>query len=1405
SAVLAALMILQPCAAHAGNMVPVVHDLPAINIPAGLGTISESYRAQDDKSPHVWLIQDAHTNASGQESIAGIIEYLNTKYGIHSVYMEGGSGDVSLSYLRGFSDERTRKRVAADYLKKGRINGAEYLDLASDLNLSLWGVEEPLLYDESLEIYREIVAERQRILGYLASIRSTVNQLKSDLYSPELALYDRLHRDYQDEKIQTGDFHRQIAEYLISAGGSLDAFKELNLFNQAIRSENEIDFPAVTAEIERMLKILPEEKSAEIRSLFGRQKSGDATERNAFYEAAALLRSEIEKTDGSTGGAEKNFPNFYRYESYLNQIASGDISSLIREQSEAEQIVYELMTRSPDEKKLYETDQSLGLLEQMARMKIQPKDYPLMSKDKFSDLDRVSAAVNELVFRYDLEPKFTVFQQEDTKDFFYNVRTFYLLTMSRDRQFVLNILNHQKFSGSKDIALLAGGFHTDNLTKLLKERQISYSLIVPAIREETDHLRYENLLLNQTDIAEEISVTADQISLRAARHREIGLITDLFPDKAAASRLAAVPGIFFMDTQHDVWISDRLIPELKRLQEISESDSAQISLEYAFGENSEFMSIIRELRPDFKPVQIRGKMNENLTPERFSKLLELMPNLFEEYKIPYLISSADGELRYFHVIGYASVSNGQPGGATKILYVSETDDQLTGVTSPYYQIKDIHDYVASLQSKKSAEADRLTWYQKFSLYGASLTLPVLININLLVAYIAPAAIPAAIAASIAATVGLSFIKNAYIQKDERMFLRYGASFALVLFLFILLYAQQPISPSGDPDGKIISINTLTEEGDEDEGIQLSMSLSDSMESSSSESSAVEPVETADTQVPVAVPAADPSELFYEAPTQTNTVASSSSSSATASDAGDGFGEGLFGKGGKEKGDGTGGKGDKGTGSGKISPLSIGRTSELSVDITLDGSGSVGPEERALMKQVAQKFITTYYSVSTQNPLQFGLYSFDDEFRTHLPTNTRSGAEAITRAGWNLEKTLDDCGCGTRVEEAVRALAGNHKFKNNPKFGKISFVIWDNGGMVDPDLLKKIHNEGIADIVFIVIGSVEPLNMPPKSIFLKNPTADEVMYVIQQVLALKKQQKGGMLPFSNQILLEKIGLPESFKSSLNIKTPERFKDVQLAAEALNVGEPRIGDFVDRGLLLSTSGRPDAKYPFYLRPDAQDSPVIFLSTPLLPDDTGEIILGSRLADKISVEIKSPRVKSRALEEKRRQRIKDEQRRVRDYVNQESLSTDRIIRALDNELNRPGGVVITAHPEDFMYIEDDELILRVLETFAVRHQQLKKDGRLGKTGNTRIVFVASDAESRTEREDMLLQRLRSRLIQKSIDSEIIESVHEIDAKFAVARIIPADRPEMKYRRTDRPSIHLPFSLQSSVLNIEVPMIGA
>ena len=124
--------------------------LETVRIPTQHGTLKQTYAARE---PFILHIQDAHANYEAQKHLSHILEHLIRMHGLSLVLVEGGSRNDSLSYMRAYANLEKRKQVAEEFLKAGKISGENFLDLTSDYDFTVYGVERPELYDRNMEAF----------------------------------------------------------------------------------------------------------------------------------------------------------------------------------------------------------------------------------------------------------------------------------------------------------------------------------------------------------------------------------------------------------------------------------------------------------------------------------------------------------------------------------------------------------------------------------------------------------------------------------------------------------------------------------------------------------------------------------------------------------------------------------------------------------------------------------------------------------------------------------------------------------------------------------------------------------------------------------------------------------------------------------------------------------------------------------------------------------------------------------------------------------------------------------------------------------------------------------------------------------------------------------------------------
>jgi len=433
-------------------------------------------------------IQDAHSNFSGQESLASAIDEMMSKYGISLILTEGASKEATLDPIKKMAPSKEIcKRVARSFLLQGKIAGEEYLNLVSDHPMKIMGIEDRALYLESIENYGALSDKREDILRYLVLIGRALNKLKAKLYPPELLIYEK-----QDQK---EGFESNFKELIAIAQNSRVDLTDLPNVQKLLAlqaKEKQMDFNAANIEQAALVEEISQ-KGAREDFLSQLQKVNRAKNQKvsqfSFFQNTFRIASE-------KGVSLQKYPNLVRYGDYLKEFSDLDLEGVLDELTKAEERVYASLLSDKNARLVRSIDRYVKLLNTAYNIRMSTKDFKFFEAN---EPDFATAAylafINRRLIEYgffdDLVP-YKSLLDEGKK----SLVAFYESVDQRDMAFIHNterILNDAK----QNIAvLIAGGYHTSHLTKLLKQNGYSYAVLTPAVTSETDQAKYEKLLLS---------------------------------------------------------------------------------------------------------------------------------------------------------------------------------------------------------------------------------------------------------------------------------------------------------------------------------------------------------------------------------------------------------------------------------------------------------------------------------------------------------------------------------------------------------------------------------------------------------------------------------------------------------------------------------------------------------------------------------------------------------------------------------------------------------------------------------------------------------------------------------------------------------------------------------------------
>ena len=458
-----------------------------IFIPADSGYVMEVHPATSAEHPAIIVhIQEAHTNEEAQRHIIQILERLIQDHGLKLILVEGGDGDVGLSYLRRFGPPENRKQVAEKYLKAGVLSAEEYLDIVSDRSLILWGVEDQTLYDQNVEAFLAADALQESLRPVLASIRTAADSLKPTLLDPLLNELDAKGQAFERRELGLAAYAEALESAARRSGVPLTAHPNLAGFLEVRRLEQSVDLGEVTKEQQVLIGLLSERApEADLEELVAKASSLKEGRIKPLEFYALLERlADRSKLDPSTHSA------LSRYVRYLTRSGEVDATALASELTAAAATIRAGLVVTPESRQLSGILEEITLVERLLELGLSPEEYQRLEEVDLTTLSsRWERFINEQLARQGLPAKsFQPLAQLQAK--LPVLQRFYQSAKSRDGQLVANALAKLREAGEPLAVLITGGFHAPDITRLLREQGVGTVVVTPKVSSSTDERLY---------------------------------------------------------------------------------------------------------------------------------------------------------------------------------------------------------------------------------------------------------------------------------------------------------------------------------------------------------------------------------------------------------------------------------------------------------------------------------------------------------------------------------------------------------------------------------------------------------------------------------------------------------------------------------------------------------------------------------------------------------------------------------------------------------------------------------------------------------------------------------------------------------------------------------------------------
>lgn len=452
-------------------------------LPEYLGYVRQAVNAAPGK-PTIIHIQDAHCNYAAQHKIANIIGLLNKEYGINIVNLEGGAGDYDLSIFTRIGEMKVRQKVADQFVGEGLLNGAEYFAATNPGAVLLWGVEDPKLYLENLDVYRRSTSRRDEIDRQLKSLSFIVSSLKARIYSKKLLEFDLKYAQYKTGALDFREYITFLSGSAKERSVEIRKFANIFLLNQTLEAERAVDFKKANAERDQLLdklqKLLSKNELNELVLKTLEMKTEVIPQRD-FY-------SYLVKKAKSVDIDLDNFPALQSYVVYMSMYSAVDKMQVQEEIASLEDEIRTLLCQDRAQEELGRLSKNLVLLKNLFNIALTKSDFLYYQKHEEQFATRTFASfIAEHAPRYQITATLDA-DIASLDQYREDLLQFYDYSLKRDDAFLRNMryapMPVSRGQAAQVSILVTGGFHSENLWDLFKKNGIGFVSVMPNFRNE---------------------------------------------------------------------------------------------------------------------------------------------------------------------------------------------------------------------------------------------------------------------------------------------------------------------------------------------------------------------------------------------------------------------------------------------------------------------------------------------------------------------------------------------------------------------------------------------------------------------------------------------------------------------------------------------------------------------------------------------------------------------------------------------------------------------------------------------------------------------------------------------------------------------------------------------------------
>ncbi|MDD5671384.1 MAG: hypothetical protein PHN49_07085, partial [Candidatus Omnitrophica bacterium] len=460
-----------------------------ITIPEELGRIETEFRGTG-KNPFVVYIQDAHAIIDAQDHIQNLIGYLQEKYGIGLVALEGGKGKLDPTIFRAFPDAFVKEKVLRRYLEHGEMTGAVMASVMNPKEAVYYGIEDWELYETNYVAYLRAAENKDKLLEKFKTLKTSLDGERQQIYSEKL-----------------NEFHEQVNAFRDEQTHLLPFLKYLKRFfpEEVPDAQGRSQAPSTNPDLPRFAP----EKYPQLAALFGSMSQEASMDKQSLDVTLKKMAVALKKKYAGSFSRQLNMEFNAKYQQYVT--GQVDAGIFLRFMMEAGKTVGIKPKLTPMMRELLGQSETLSMIKGTRLF-----DELESLTDEIEGRLVASEKEKELAGKYRrirlLKDLASLELTRDDWGTYENAPDDYLAFLGRDRHLIVPAVEYYQVAIERDAAfhrklgelfrkekanaaiVITGGFHAKGFERTLKQAGYSYAVVTPKINSLRGQEAYQEVM-----------------------------------------------------------------------------------------------------------------------------------------------------------------------------------------------------------------------------------------------------------------------------------------------------------------------------------------------------------------------------------------------------------------------------------------------------------------------------------------------------------------------------------------------------------------------------------------------------------------------------------------------------------------------------------------------------------------------------------------------------------------------------------------------------------------------------------------------------------------------------------------------------------------------------------------------